>query len=67
MNSDLNLSLVLWLFACQRQDVLPRCTESPRPLNIKVNKMRALFLGHSLYVNDAVTCCLCPEGSAVPG
>lgn len=65
MNSDLGHSSALWLFACQRQDVPPRCTESPRPLYINVNKMNSL--GYALYVNGAVTYSPCPEGSDVPG
>lgn len=64
MNSDLSLSLALWLFTYQRQDVLPRCTESPMPLSINVNRMNSL--GYSLYVKVAVTCSLCPESHAVP-
>lgn len=65
MNSGLGHSSALWLFACQRQDVPPRCTESPRPLYINVKEMNSL--GYSLYVNGAVTYSPCPEGSGVPG
>lgn len=51
VNSDLGLSFALQLFACQRQGVLSRCTESPRPLNI--NKVNGF--GYSFCLKVAVT------------
>lgn len=58
LNSDPDILLAQQLFAHGRQTVLPRCAESPRPLNFNVNEMNCIV--YSLCVTGTVPsgqCC----------